>query len=86
MSEMMRMKHRVLALTSLFHECDKNVANQSLESRFTVDFGHDSHPTMPDWDMTTDIILLLALDSELVEASMDPSVLERSYIMESGEI
>lgn len=86
MSEMMRMKRRVLASFSLFHECDNNVAKQSLKFRFTVSFGHGSHPSMPDWDMTTDITLLLALDSDLVEVSMDPSVLDRSYKMESGEI
>ena len=86
MSEMMRMKRRVLASTSLFHECDKNVANQSLESRFTVGTGHDSHLSMPDWDITTDITPLLAFDAELVEFSMDPCVLDRNYKMESGEI
>jgi hypothetical protein len=76
MSEMMMMKHRVLASFSLFHNRDKNVANRTLESRSTVGFRHNPHPSMPDWDMTTDITILLALDRELGEASMDPCVLD----------
>ena len=79
MSEMMRMKHRVLPSFSLFHKCDKNVAKHTLESRSTVGFGHDCHPTMPDWDMTTDITILLALDAERVEPSMDPCVLDKKF-------
>jgi len=86
MSEMMKMKHRVLPSYSLFHNDDKNVVKHTLESRSTVGFRHDCHPTMPNWDMTTDITILLALDAERVETSMDPSVLDKSLNMESGEI
>ena len=86
MSEMMRMKHRVPVSFSRFHDCDKNVAKRTLESRFSVGFRHSSHPSMPDWDMTTDITILLALDRELGETSMDPCVLDESIKMESGEL
>jgi hypothetical protein len=80
MSEMLMMKRRVLASFSLFHESDKNVAKQTLESRFSVGFRHNPHLSVPDWDMTTDITILLALDAELVEASMDPRVLDESNL------
>ena len=86
MSEMMRMKQRVLASFSLFHECDRNVAKHTLESSFTVGFRHNSHLLVPDWDMTTDITFLLALDAERVEASLDPSVLDKKIKTECGEI
>jgi hypothetical protein len=85
MTEMMRMKHWVQPSFSLFHKCDKNVAKHTFEFRSTVGFGHDTHPSLPDWDMTTDITILLALDAERVDASLDPRVLDKSYKMESGK-
>ena len=81
----MRMKHRVLSSLSLFHNRDKNVAKQTLESRFTVGFKHYLHPLMPDWDMTTDITLQLAHDAHRVKASLDPCVLDNHLKMECGE-
>ena len=80
MTEMMRMKHWVQPSFSLFHKDDKNVV------KHTVGFGHETLPLLPDWDMTTDITFLLALDSERVETSLDPCVLDRSFKMERGEI
>jgi hypothetical protein len=85
-SEVMKMKHRVLASFSLFHENDKNVVKHTLESTITVGFGHDTHPLLPDCYMIRDITILLARDARRVIPSLDPCVLDTKLKMESGEI
>ena len=85
MSEMI-MKSRVLTSFSRIHKSDNNVAKHTLECSIAAGFRHEIHLLLPDWDMTTDITILLARDARRVKTSLDPSVLDRNYITESGEI